>query len=302
MISGGFRLGAWDYLQWKHVLPVKDDKGDVIAAKVVIYAGEQDEYYTFTTPEAYIAAEEWMDFRASYGEKITGESWLMRDLWQTTNQNYGARWGLATNPKKLHSIAIKRLLSRALWEQGIRHALAPGVKRHEWKGAHGYRKAFKTRAEQVMRPANVEILMGHDIGISESYWRPTEQEVLADYLKAVDVLTINGDKSRLQKQVEDLKQETKDNEYIIKGKLQEKDEELRTVRTELDSMKSQMNDVLEVLKIAKTKNGKIGNDKTMFDENRRVTFGFVDNNNQQSVVKIPIDSVEIDENLLLEEN
>ena len=33
---------------------------------------------------------------------------------------------------------IKRLLSRALWEQGIRHALAPGVKRHEWKGAHGY--------------------------------------------------------------------------------------------------------------------------------------------------------------------
>jgi hypothetical protein len=24
----------------------------------------------------------------------------MRDLWQTTNMNYGARWGLATNPKE----------------------------------------------------------------------------------------------------------------------------------------------------------------------------------------------------------
>jgi len=219
----------------------------------------------------------------------------MRDLWQTTNQNYGAKWVLATNPKKLHSSAIKRLLSRALWEQGIRHAIAPGVKRHEWKGAHGYRKAFKTRAEQVMRPANVEILMGHDIDISESYWRPTEQEVLADYLKAVDVLTINGDKSRLQKQVEDLKQETKDNEYIIKGKLQEKDEELRTVRTELDSMKSQMNDVLEVLKIAKTKNGMVGKDRTMLDEKGRITFGYVNNDNQITEVKIPIDEVEIEE-------
>jgi hypothetical protein len=109
MTSGGFRLGAWDYLRWKHVTPQSNDNGEVSAAKVVIYADEEDEYYTFITPEAYNALKDWIDFRASYGEEITGESWLMRDLWQTTNQNYGARWGLATNPKRLHSIAIKRV-------------------------------------------------------------------------------------------------------------------------------------------------------------------------------------------------
>jgi len=117
MTSGGFRLGAWDYLRWKHVTPVYDKKSEITAAKVMIYAEEEDEYYTFITPEAYYAPKDWMDFRISYGEKITGDSWLMRDLWQTTNQNYGARWGLATNPKRLQSTAIKRLLSRALWEQ-----------------------------------------------------------------------------------------------------------------------------------------------------------------------------------------
>ncbi len=58
---------------------------------MVIYAEEEDEYYTFVTPEAYNALKDWIDFRAGYGEKITGESWLMRDLWQTTNQNYGDR-------------------------------------------------------------------------------------------------------------------------------------------------------------------------------------------------------------------
>ena len=58
-------------------------------------------------------------------------------------------------------------------------------KHHEWKGAHGYRKFYKSRAEQVMKPANVEVTMGHDLGTSESYWKPTEREVMEDYLKVV---------------------------------------------------------------------------------------------------------------------
>jgi hypothetical protein len=153
-----------------------------------------------------------MDFRASYGEKITGESWVMRDLWQTTNIDYGAKLGLATCPKKLKSSGIKRLIERALWEQNLRHILAPGMKRHEWKAAHGFRKFYKSRAEQVMKPINVEITMGHDIGVSASYYKPTEREVLEDYLKAVDLLTINGDKLILQKQVLELKEKSKDSE------------------------------------------------------------------------------------------
>jgi hypothetical protein len=168
MVSSGIRLGAWDYLKWKNVKPIYDNAGEVISAKLEVYSGDFEEYYTFITPEAYTAVKEWMDFRASYGENITGDSWLMRDLWQTTNMNYGARWGLATSPRKLKSSGIKRLLERAVWEQGIRKPLTEGVNRHEWKIAHGYRKAYKSRAEQIMKPINVEITMGHDIGISSS--------------------------------------------------------------------------------------------------------------------------------------
>jgi len=97
---------------------------------------------------------------------------------------------------------------------------------------------------------------------------PSMQTRLLDYLKAVDILTINGDKAQLQKQVEDLKQETKDNEFSIKGKLQEKDEEIRSMKEELSSMKSEMNDVLEVLKIAKSNYGRVGKERTMLDEKR----------------------------------
>jgi integrase len=240
MVSSGMRLGSWDFLKWKHIEAITNENGDIIAAKVQVYAGDTEEYYTFITPEAYSALKEWMDFRASYGEKITENSWVMRDLWQTTNMNYGARWGLATNPKMLKSSGIKRLLERALWEQGIRQPLIGNTKRHEWKASHGLRKFYKTRAEQVMKPINVELTMGHDIGISGSYYKPTEREILEDYLKAVDLLSINNDKMILQKQVEELKEKSKDNEYAIRAELQEKDKEIMRIQKQmLDIQKSQ---------------------------------------------------------------
>lgn len=71
-----------------------------------------------------------------------------------------------------------------------------------------------------MKPINVEVTMGHDIGISGSYYKPTEKEVLEDYLKAVTLLTISNDNIILQKEVAELQQKSKDNEYIIRGKLQ----------------------------------------------------------------------------------
>ena len=93
------------------------------------------------------------------------------------------------------------------------------------KQPHGFRKFYKTRAEQVMRPINVEITMGHNIGISASYYKPTEQEVLEDYLRAVDLLTIHGNEQKLMKQVAELQGKSKNNEYIINGKLEEKEEQ-----------------------------------------------------------------------------
>jgi integrase len=68
MVSSGIRIGAWDFLQWKHVEPIIEKTGEITAAKLLVYA--------FITAEAYNSLKEWMDFRASYGEKITGNTWL----------------------------------------------------------------------------------------------------------------------------------------------------------------------------------------------------------------------------------
>jgi hypothetical protein len=49
--------------------------------------------------EAYDAIKEWMDFRASFGEEITGESWILRNTWQKVKPRYSHRIGLAKYPK-----------------------------------------------------------------------------------------------------------------------------------------------------------------------------------------------------------
>jgi hypothetical protein len=43
-----------------------------------------------------------------------------------------------------------------------------------------------------MKPINVEVLVGHSTGIYDSYYKATENELLEDYLKAIDFLTIDG--------------------------------------------------------------------------------------------------------------
>ena len=73
------------------------ETGEIVAAKIIIYAGEPEEYFTFITPEAYNALKSWMDYRSSYGEEISGEGWLMRNLWQTTNK-VGSKMGSRFSP------------------------------------------------------------------------------------------------------------------------------------------------------------------------------------------------------------
>jgi hypothetical protein len=226
MASSGIRLGAWNYLKWGHIILLeKDDK--VVAAKIRVYADEEDEYYTFTTLEAYNELLAWMNYRRDCGEIINNESWLMRNVWDVTTPK---GTGIVTIPKQLKSDGIKRLMERALWAQGLRKHLSKNKRRHEFQANHSYRKWFKTRCELGgLRSIVVEILLSHSTGISDSYFRPTESELLEEYLKAADFLTINKE-NRLRKKIDDLSEKNKVNQYVIDGKLKEKEGEVEILK------------------------------------------------------------------------
>jgi hypothetical protein len=73
-----------------------------------------------------------------------------------------------------------------------------------------------------MKPISIEKLMGHSVGISYSYYRATEIELLDDYLKAVPKLTV-GSERRLQNEIERIEEETRNNNANIKSQLHDKE-------------------------------------------------------------------------------
>jgi hypothetical protein len=92
MVSSGIRLGSWDGLKWKHISPTFNLKSEVIAAKWFFTLATRKNIFALLLPKLTFS-KRWMDFRASYGEKINGESWIMRDLWQTIVYTDGISFG-----------------------------------------------------------------------------------------------------------------------------------------------------------------------------------------------------------------
>ncbi len=232
MASSGIRLGAWDYLKWGHIKPIIQD-GQIIAARITVYAGEDEQYYSYITPEALKTLQEWMNYRMQAGEQITPDSCVMRDLWDTGFPSGG---GFATVPKRLKSSGVKRLMERALWAQGLRKKLTPGKRRHEFSSNHSFRKYFHTMCHSSgIKPVVAELLLGHSLGLGDSYLRFTQEEIMEEYIKALDNLTIN-DENRLKLQIDILTSKAQNTEQIIDAKIAEKDIEIRNMQQQIKTI------------------------------------------------------------------
>jgi hypothetical protein len=97
------------------------------------------------------------------------------------------------------------------------------------------------------------------------------------------------------KQAEDSKIQHMMQEHFqeLRDTTQAKDEEIRLMKQEFEGMRSKMNDIVEILKIAKSEDGKTW--PRLLDEKRRVAFGYVNSNKKIAEVKIAVDGVEIEE-------
>lgn len=130
----------------------------------------------------------------------------------TTSREGSAR-GFATCPKKLEYKSIKSILNRALWSQGLRTKLPLGKHRHPFQEAHGFRKFFLTQCQLAgMSILDCNKLTNHSNGINDSYYKPTDEDLLTSYLKVVDHLTIE-EEYKLEKQLTVLEEKNKENVF-----------------------------------------------------------------------------------------
>jgi integrase len=177
LASSGIRLGAVPSLRLK----------DLDNQKLTVYSGDREEYFTFITAECKKAIDNYLDMRLRYGEKLTDDSYLIREQFDVRCPG---------KPKAYNRKSIQTKLYDLCKRAGIDKKDIPLV--------HGFRKFFTGQLinSNVRSEARLK-LEGHSIGITDHYWRPTEQEMYFEYEKAVDNLTIDP-AQRLRKKVETL--------------------------------------------------------------------------------------------------
>jgi integrase len=184
LCSSGARIGSVQWLRWKDVEEV--EVGGEKFAKLVIYRGEPEEYVTFITPECHRYWQEYRRWRESIGEKVAPSSHVFVTQGNATSFNSGG-----VRPASVKT--LKNLLGRLLDNLGLRSAISErgGYRNYEFKQAHGFRKFFKTRMEVAgVKPLAIETMMGHNTGVSKSYYKPTTEELAKEYSKAIAELTV----------------------------------------------------------------------------------------------------------------
>jgi integrase len=217
-LSSGVREGAIEYFQIQDYSVIeRDDK--IIAGRLVVYRGEPEMHVTFISAEAVQALSKYIQFREEHGEQIHRNSPLFRDKFDPVKGQYGH--GKKDALKKViptTPMAVRLYYNRLLFSIGLR---SEKKRRHDFS-VHGFRKWYKTRCEiGGMKPVNVETLLNHSIGISDSYYRPRESELLEEYLKVSEQHLSVSTENKFKSDLEELRKSNK--EY--KEKLMQRSEE-----------------------------------------------------------------------------
>jgi integrase len=202
MASSGIRVGALPLMKLAHLLPVSDYD----LYRITIYENAKEEYYTFCTPEAKRAIDEYLAYRERSGERITPSSPLFREQFDLNDPfQISAR-------RQLRATTLQTTFDRILIKAGLRtmeHETETtkirGRVRKDVSRFNGFRKFFNTNLVRAkVNPQIKEMLMGHSIDLDDNYYKPTADERLQEYLKAVNLLTIN-EENRLRMELSDVR-------------------------------------------------------------------------------------------------
>lgn len=109
----------------------------------------------------------------------------------------------------------------------------------------GFRKFFDTQLIYAqIEPQIKELFLGHSIGLDDHYFKPGENYVLQEYLKAVDNLTIN-EENRLRKELVKL---TRKNSELEMLEIRHK-EEIQAIRNDMEAKFQQIVTRIDIAKV-----------------------------------------------------
>ncbi|MFZ0894842.1 MAG: tyrosine-type recombinase/integrase [Candidatus Nitrosopolaris sp.] len=241
LASSGMRVGAVPPLKCRHLMNVQSSEQ---IKQIRVYEGSKEEYITFCTPEAAKAIDDYLQFRQRSGETLTEDSPLFRHDFDVSDPFEAKNKVRRLKNTTAIASAFSRLLEKAgvTIRQTMLEGQRPGTIKKEVMRVHGLRKFANTQMIQSdMKGAAKEMLLGHSTGLDDKYYRPGD--LLQEYLKAIDALTIN-EENRLKKKVEVLKAK-RDEIEMLKGQVQQKEDRLSVIEKQMQSLVSTLSKLTE---------------------------------------------------------
>jgi site-specific recombinase XerD len=261
MSSTGIRVGAIKELKIKHLKRLQESNNIGI---LNIYPQSKDHRYNaLLTPECMAALDEYFEFRRRQHEKITEESYIIR--------NKFAAFSNATNKARpLREQTINKQMKFLLTKSGLPY--------EQLQPDHSLRKFFNTALmNSDVAHSFKELLMGYSVKLDDVYYdkdnEASTRKLVVEYMKAVDALTIN-EEHRLKKKIVEYEGKLKDvpkieqleshlankiikiiEQDVIKNQLEqlqvEKQKETQTIQEkheqEMKDMREQMNQIMSLI-------------------------------------------------------
>jgi integrase len=177
MASTAMRIGAIPGLQIGHLTKIEEYS----LYKIWVYASsKRARYYCFCSPECATAIDSYLAYRARFGDPLKPTSPLIREQFNVKKGAFGRY------PKPLKHKSLEYILNMIMAKSG--------VKTKEVARSHGFRKFAISQMIKAKVDYNTrEYLVGHrqSRGLDVNYDRTTPEDRLQEYLKAIDLLTIN---------------------------------------------------------------------------------------------------------------
>ena len=213
--ASGVRRGAIPDLKLKHLKKMPNG-----CRSVLVYEDSLEEYTTFIHAEAVFWLEKYFKHRRADGEYVDENTPLFRKTYQLGIQKVIPLNGDLVMKSIWHAIRIA----------GLRTGQQKRNGRYDTQTDHGFRKRFNTilKTTDMINPLLAEKMMGHSIKsipLDETYLTPSIEQLFAEYLKAIQELTIDGSMKK-QFELDKVKKEKSELENInlvLKQTVKEKD-------------------------------------------------------------------------------
>ncbi len=221
MSSTGIRVGAIKELRIKHLKKLQENNIGILS---IYPQSKNSRYNALLTPECMATLDEYFEFRKRQHEKITEESYIIRDKF--------ALFSKATNrARPLSEITINKQMKFLLTKAGLPY--------EQLQPDHSLRKFFNTALmNSDVSYSFKELLMGHSVKLDDVYYDKdndiSTQKLVVEYMKAVDAITIN-EEYRLKKKIVEYEGKLKD-----VPRIEQLESHLANTIIEQDAIKNQL--------------------------------------------------------------